>query len=80
MLLFNICTSCLYTFVFSIIYTIPSHRLYKHQITDHIYTMYSMSPEVEKGQDFPTKTFYFPFLWLTLYTPLILVLILDPGL
>lgn len=70
-----------YTLVFSVIYTTPSHCLYTHHITDCIYTMYSMSPEVKKGQDVPTKTLYFLFfVWLTLYTPLILVLILDPGL
>ena len=80
MLLFNIHPSCLYTLVFSIIYTISFHCFYKHPVTDRIYMKYSMSPEVKKGQDFPTKTLYFPFLWLTLYTPLILVLILDPGL
>lgn len=53
--------------------------LYKHWITDCMYTVYSISLAVSCSTP-PPKLFCFLFLWLTLYTLLIQVLTLDPGL
>lgn len=71
-----ICTFCLYTlglfavYIFPLLLQASSHRLFTQRVEPHL----------KLGKNSLPNPFDFPFWSLTLYTPLILVLILGPGL
>ena len=65
---------------FPVIYTVPSQCLIEqNSLNIGLHTVYTQLIACHL-QHFHTKTFYLLFLWLTLCTPLIRVLTLDPGL